>query len=328
MKSAEARRVEFKGGLISPMESKRTITGIIFNIQRFSIQDGPGIRTTVFLKGCPLRCLWCSNPESQSSIPEVAHRDSLCNGCANCLKACDQEAISLTSNNGGSTITIDRERCTNCGRCVDTCTAGALRVYGQTMSIDEVLDEVRRDMAYYSNSGGGITVGGGEPLSQADFVAELFRRCRNIGIHTIIDTCGYGNVSDLEKVLPQTDLVLYDLKVMNSKEHRKFTKKFNKVILHNIRLIVEREVPMIIRIPFIPGVNVSKENLSQIARFVSELDRGRHVDLLPYHRFGESKYKMLDRPYELTGVKPPDEEQLERALEILRQFNLDCAIQE
>lgn len=309
------------------MRSSAIVTPSVFNIQRFSIHDGPGIRTTVFLKGCPLRCLWCSNPESQSPVPEVAHRDSLCTGCGDCLKVCDEEAISLSSSDVAFKIKVDREKCNNCGKCVDVCTIRALKVYGQTMSVDGVFDEVRRDIAFYSNSGGGVTAGGGEPLGQADFVAELFRRCRRIGIHTTLDTCGYSSVSALEKVLAETDLVLFDLKLMNNRQHRRFTKRYNGVILRNARLVVAKGVPMIIRIPVIPGINDSEENLSEIARFVSELDNNLHVDLLPYHRFGESKYRMLDRDYQLTDMKPPNEEQLQRVVEIFKKYGLDCAIE-
>ncbi len=310
------------------MKSGARITGTVFNIQRFSIQDGPGIRTTVFLKGCPLKCLWCSNPESQTSLPEMAHRDSLCVGCGACVKVCDQGATRLVSNEKGFKVEIDRTKCRTCGKCVEACLAGARKIYGQTMSAEEVFNEVRRDIDFYSNSGGGVTASGGEPLSQVDFVTELFRQCKRIGIHTAIETCGYASVSDVEKILRETDLVLYDLKLVNSREHRKFTKKFNKLILSNARMIVEKRVPIIIRVPLIPGINDSEENLDGIAQFVSELDHEQQVDLLPYHRFGEGKYKMLDRDYPLCSVKPPDEKELERAVERFKRYHLDCSIKE
>jgi pyruvate formate lyase activating enzyme len=308
--------------------SSTIVTGSIFNIQRFSIQDGPGIRTTVFLKGCPLKCLWCSNPESQRTVPEIAHRDSLCNGCEKCLEVCAEKAISLRLSDEKYEIKIDRERCNSCGKCVEVCTAGALKVYGQIMSIDEVFDEVRRDSQFYANSEGGVTAGGGEPLLQADFVAELFHLCKRMGIHTALDTCGYASISVLEKVLAETDLVLFDLKMMNGRQHRRFTKMDNRIILRNARLILAKGLPMIIRIPLIPGITDSEENLVETADFISELDNKLHVDLLPYHRFGESKYKMLDRDYELTGMGSNSKEQLQRAAEIFEQRGLDCAIQE
>ena len=309
------------------MKSVERVIGNVFNIQRFSIQDGPGIRTTVFLKECPLKCLWCSNPESQSPFPEVAHRDSLCTGCGECLKACASGANSLSSIHGAPKIKIDRDKCINCGKCIDVCIAGARKAHGQRMSVDEVFDEIRRDISFYSKSGGGVTASGGEPLCQADFVTELFRWCRRIGIHTAIDTCGYASVTALKKVLSETDLVLYDMKLMNSKQHRKFTGKYNGVILRNARMIVAREVRMMIRIPFIPGVNDSEENLAETARFVLELNKNLHVDLLPYHRLGESKYTMMDREYQLKDVRSPGEEELQRAVGILRRYDLDCDIQ-
>jgi pyruvate formate lyase activating enzyme len=309
------------------MKSVATIGGYVFNIQRFSIQDGPGIRTTVFMKGCPLRCAWCSNPESQNPFPEVGHRDSLCTGCGRCQEICEEMAINVTSRDTGFSIRINRERCTNCGKCIDVCMPAALQFCGQRKSVDEVFDEVKKDSLFYSNSGGGVTAGGGEPLNQADFVAELFRRCRRVGIHTTLDTSGHSSASALEKVLAETDLVLFDLKLISNQQHRRFTKKDNWLIYQNVRLVKAKGVPMIIRIPLIPGINDS-ENLTETADFICELDSKLHVDLLPYHRFGESKYRMLDREYELIGLESPSTEQAEKAAEVFRERGLDCAIQE
>lgn len=301
---------------------------MIFNIQRFSIEDGPGIRTTVFFKGCPLRCLWCSNPESQSSIQQVAHRDSLCNGCGNCLKVCSMEAISLCKrNNGVFKIKIDRNKCNNCGKCIEVCPVGSIKFYGETMTKDEVFNEVKKDIGYYSKSQGGVTVSGGEPLAQADFVAELFGRCRRVGIHTTIDTSGYFSSSALNKVLDLVDLFLFDIKLMNREQHKQLTGEYNDVILRNARLIAEKKIPMIIRVPLIPSVNDSEDNLNEIARFILELDHTLHVDLLPYHRFGESKYEMLDMDYRLSNVRPPDDEHIYRCQDIFKKNGLDCAIQ-
>jgi pyruvate formate lyase activating enzyme len=186
------------------MKLTTELAGKVFNIQRFSIQDGPGIRTTVFMKGCPLNCLWCSNPESQSPDSDIAHRDSLCTGCGDCIPVCEEKAIRLSPNKDRFRIKINRERCVSCGKCVDTCLAEALKAYGQTLTVDEVFDEVKRDIDFYSRSEGGVTAGGGEPLMQADFVTELFRRCREIGIHTTLDTSGHGTINALKKVLVET----------------------------------------------------------------------------------------------------------------------------
>ncbi|MBI4318871.1 MAG: glycyl-radical enzyme activating protein [Chloroflexi bacterium] len=304
------------------------VTGTIFNIQRFSIQDGPGIRTTVFVKGCPLRCLWCSNPESQRRPPELGHRDSLCTGCEKCTAACDKEAIGLSSGDAGFQIEVDRSRCDNCGKCTDVCAPRALRFYGQAISVDEAFDEVRRDLDFYINSAGGVTAGGGEPLSQARFVAELFSRCHELGIHTTLDTCGYASVAALDRVLAETDLVLYDLKLMDRQEHRRYTAQYNEVIIRNARVIATRRVRMIARIPMIPGVNGSDENLTALAKLVRSLGDGVAANLLPYHRFGIAKYKALDRAYRLTEVRSPSAEQLEKAVELFRRHGVDCAVEQ
>jgi pyruvate formate lyase activating enzyme len=295
---------------------------VIFNIQRFCVQDGPGIRTTVFFKGCPLRCQWCSNPESQNDCPEVAHRNSLCNKCGRCFEICPPQAISMIDEG----VAIDRNKCNNCGKCVEVCIPEALKVYGKEMSIDEVYQDVVRDKPFYQNSGGGVTASGGEPLANADFVAELFKRCRDAGIHTCIETCGYATAGSWDKVLPYTDLVLYDLKLMDDPLHRKMTGQSNEKIMQNLRHIVDRGVPIIIRIPVIPGINDTKENLIGTARFVADRDGLKSVNLLQYHRFGESKYAMLDRKYELEKLEPQEFSQLEELKSIFKSFNLDCEV--
>jgi pyruvate formate lyase activating enzyme len=297
------------------------VKGIVFNIQRFSIQDGPGIRTTVFFKGCPLRCVWCSNPESQNSTFEIAHRNSVCKKCGRCVEACPEKAISLGEKSTG----IDRKICTECRKCVETCPFGVYQVYGKKVSVEEVYEEVIRDKPFYDNSGGGITASGGEPLLQANFVAELFKRCQENNINTCLDTCGYADTAAWEKTLPYTNLVLYDLKLMNSKTHSKWTGKSNDKILRGIRLVTEFGVPLIVRIPVIPGVNDSKENMMATALFVKELGQ-KDVNLLPYHRFGESKYTMLDRRYGLSKLRRPDDSALEILVNVFKNLDLQCKI--
>lgn len=309
------------------MKSSKDITGIVFNVQRYSIEDGPGIRTTVFLKGCPLRCLWCSNPESQQAVPELAHQDSLCTGCNDCLDVCAENAISIVSKDGKFSIKIDRDKCTKCGKCVEVCFVGALKFYGQKMTVDEVLDVVVKDKSYYAKSGGGVTIGGGEPLVQADFLAVLLNECQESGLHTAIDTCGFYSTSELDKVLPFVDLFLYDLKLIDSQKHKQFTGQDNDMILRNARLIVETGVEMYIRVPLIAGKTDSEENLGAIARYVSELDNTIHVDLVPYHRFGMGKYEMLDMSYKLVDTEYLNEEKLEKAKQVFVRYGLDCEIQ-
>lgn len=273
-----------------------------------------------------MRCLWCANPESQLPTPQVAHRASACVGCGNCQKACPENAVCLVPADGKMTVNIDRQKCVNCGACVEACAAGAIKFYGKDMTVDEVFDGILKDMGYYTRSSGGVTCSGGEPLSQADFVAELFRRCRALGINTAVETSGYGAVSTLDKMLEYTDLVLFDIKLMDREKHRQYTGVDNDVILQNVRHVAKKGVRMCIRIPVIPGVNDSEENLVETARFVAELGAKPPVDLLPYHNFGENKYAMLGCGYALKGMKPPDDATMQRCREVFLHFGLECTI--
>ena len=280
------------------------VKGIVFNIQRFSVQDGPGIRTTVFLKGCPLECPWCSNPESIKPYPEVAHVAAMCKQCGSCIKVCDLKAISFAEKG----IKIDREKCNNCGKCVEVCINDALKLFGNEVSVEEVLDEAIKDKLYYHSSDGGVTASGGEALRQARFVSALFELCHEEGIHTTLDTSGHCRQADMEMVLEHTDLVLFDLKLIDPGSHIAILKASNQPIHRNARLIVERGVPMIVRIPLIPGLTDTDENLEGVANFVRELDSELPINILPYHRMGMGKYPMLDREYKLSELQlVPDE---------------------
>jgi pyruvate formate lyase activating enzyme len=299
------------------------VTGQIFNIQRFSVQDGPGIRTTIFLKGCPLGCPWCSNPESQKTYPELAHIDALCDGCGRCREVCDPKAISL----GDRGVIIDRELCDNCGRCIEMCAPNALKLFGREISVEEAFLEAKKDELYYRNSKGGVTASGGEPLLQSEFVSAFFERCQAAGIHTTLDTCGCGSRSSLEDVLKHTDLVLFDLKLIDNEAHNEIVKVPSKPILDNAKVIAESGIPMIVRIPLIPELTDTDENIGAISRFVTELGSSvTAVNVLPYHRFGLSKYEMLDLEYELGELKPPSEEKLEAVVATLEALDLDCEI--
>lgn len=309
---------------MSNEEDTDGLKGRIFNIQRYSTDDGPGIRSTVFLKGCPLTCLWCSNPESQKTILQIGHRDSLCNQCGSCVKTCAIEAISL--NPGEKGIKIDRELCNNCGECVDICTEGALTMHGKDLTVEEVFEEVKRDEMFYRNTGGGVTASGGEPLMQAPFVAALFDRCHQVGIPTALDTSGYASHSALEQVLAHTDLVLYDLKCMNNDDSIVALGQPNKLMLENAEYVMKSEIPMIIRIPLIPGITEKTENLQKIAEFVKRVNPSTPVSVLPYHRFGVSKYRMMDMNYELGELEPIPKERLAQVAEIFDSLKLECEI--
>jgi len=300
------------------------LKGRVFNIQRYSTDDGPGIRSTVFMKGCPLNCLWCSNPESQKSYPEVGHRDTLCQQCGTCLKTCSVVAISL--NPDGKGIIIDRSLCNNCGECVKVCPQGALTMHGKDLTLEEVLDEVKRDEMFYRNTGGGVTASGGEPLFQADFVAALFERCHQVGIHTALDTSGHAPRSALEQVLVHTDLVLYDLKCMENGDSLVTVGQPNKLMLQNAEYVMKSDVPVIIRIPLIPGITEKTENLQKIAEFVRWVNPSTTVNLLPYHRLGMSKFHMMDMNYELGDLEPIIEERLVEVAGIFDSLKLECEI--
>jgi len=298
------------------------VKGTIFNIQRFSVQDGPGIRTTVFTKGCPLTCPWCSNPESIHPYPEVAHIAVMCKHCGSCIKACELEAISFEERG----IRIDREKCNNCGKCVEMCTNSALKLFGKEVSVEEVFDEIAKDKLYYHSSEGGVTASGGEPLNQARFISALFQRCHEEELHTTLDTTGHARQSDLEMVLENTDLVLFDMKLIDHGSHVATVKASNQPILRNARLIVERGVPMIVRIPLIPGLTDTNENLERIANFVQELDSKLPVNILPYHRMGMGKYPMLDREYKLSELEPLPQKRLKAIVDLFESHRLTCEI--
>jgi len=298
-----------------------SVKGLVFNIQRYSIQDGPGIRTTVFLKGCPLRCKWCSNPESQNPHREIAHRDSLCNQCGSCIAACPVHAISL----GEKSVIIDRTLCTDCGKCVEVCVPGALKIFGEEMTAAQVFKEVMKDVEFYRESGGGVTVSGGEPLFQPDFVAALFELCQQQGIHTCIETCGLASLEALEKVLKYTSLVLFDIKLVDSDKHKEWTGQPNEKIIRNLGIVIKKSVPVIIRVPLIPGVNDTREELEKIAALAGSL-KVRRVDLLPYHKFGMGKYAQLDREYSLEDFNTQTDDEVKRDRIFFTARGFDCDI--
>lgn len=295
--------------------------GIIFNIQRYSIHDGPGIRTLIFFKGCPLRCLWCSNPESQKSSPEILFSKTKCIGCGKCAEVCPKNAIIKSTDKR-----INRDICDLCLKCVETCYAEALENAGKKMTIEEIIKEIEKDRPFYEKSGGGITVSGGEPLMQPKFLKELLKICKERNINTAIETCGYVKWPIFKEVLEFVDLVLMDLKHMDSRSHEKLTGKKNEIILENIKNIAKLKKPMIIRFPLIPTYNDSIENIRKIGEFVKNLGGVDEINIIPFHRFGESKYEKLDREWTISDIKPPTQEYLEEIKKLLENYGLKVKI--
>jgi pyruvate formate lyase activating enzyme len=287
--------------------------GIIFNIQRYSIHDGPGIRTTVFLKGCPLRCFWCQNPESQETKPEILLNKSVCSLCGRCIDICPTDANCLSERGP----IIDRERCLGCGKCVEVCSSQGRTLVGREMTVDEVLEEVLRDKAFYDNSGGGITLSGGDPIMQPEFSLQLLRKCKEQGLHTVIETCGFTSWLTLKELLDHTDLILYDIKCLNPIKHQTTTGKHNRLILENAKKIAKSKA-MKVRVPLVPGFNDSVEDIRAILNFVKQkLKLGsEEIELLPYNKLGEGKYDRLDREGSRPSLEPQSEEHI-RMLEII-----------
>lgn len=300
---------------------------LIFNIQRFSIQDGPGIRTTVFFKGCPLRCQWCSNPEGQEQTIEIAHNKSMCKSCFKCVNVCPMQAMIIVD--GKSELL--RERCNHCDKCIEVCPNTALKKYGKLVSIDDIMEVILRDVPFYTNSGGGVTASGGEPLLQADAVQQLFSRCKYEGIHTCLETSGFAPQSELEKVVDVTDLFYYDLKHMDSLVHEEFTGVKNELILSNLSFLADRGARISIRIPLIPGINDSGENIGALAKFVRNLSVKEQVEvhILPYHVFGVNKYEGLGKSYPLNNFEGLDSEAdtVKKALTIIKGESLECRVE-
>ncbi len=280
----------------------------IFNIQRFSTEDGPGIRSTVFFKGCPLSCLWCHNPEGISPRPQLLWYETRCIGARDCLKACPEEALTLTPEG----MVIDRDRCTACGRCVEACPAAALEVIGRPWELEDLLAEVRKDEAFYRNSGGGVTAGGGEPMQQAPFVTAFLARCRQEGISTALDTSGIASWEAYERILPHVDLLLLDLKQMDPEAHRRMTGVPLEPILENARRFGETDVRIWVRTPIIPGHTDSRENVEAAARFIAaHMPNVERYDLLAFNNLCAAQYERLGIPFPLADAPLMRREEME-----------------
>lgn len=302
------------------------VSAPVFNIQSYSIHDGPGIRTTVFVKGCPLRCVWCANPESNAAYPELMTYSSKCTGCGRCLPACPKGAISIEPYDNKIVALTDREKCVNCGACVGACPQTAREIAGKETTVREAIDKVKGDKLFFDGSGGGMTISGGEALSHPKFSANLFAAAHAEGIHTCIESTAFAKREVVDFVFPHVDLALLDLKHMNSVEHEQLTGVLNGYILENIRYIHdELNIPVILRVPTVPGYNDSEENFRALGRFAASLGADVSVNLLPYHRLGESKSESLGRPTSL-GIEPPDNAHMEALKELLEGHGVQVEI--
>ena len=302
-----------------------TASGLVSNIQFFNLHDGAGIRTLVFLKGCPLKCRWCSNPEAINPGYELGLNRTLCNNCGKCLEVCTENALFLDD---AGTLQVDRERCTVCGECVSVCLPEALTVYGKKMSAQEVFEEVRRDEIFYQGTGGGVTISGGEPLNQPHFLGAILKLCQEAGIHTCFETSGFARPEVLATILPFTDHVLFDLKHMDSAVHKELTGQPNEIILKNAKTVADSGTPVLFRMPLIPGLNDSQENIQQTAQFIAGLGKesAQGVELMPYHRMGAGKYETLDKPYMMNGIKPSDPTHVESIRKRFDDLGSKCTV--
>ncbi len=287
--------------------------GQVFNIMKYAVHDGPGIRNTVFLKGCPLNCWWCHNPESQELKPQLTFFPNRCIGCMDCIAACKENAIKAVD---GKVVT-DLDKCKNNGDCTLVCFAEAREMAGQSMSVDQVVKELLKDKIFYDESGGGVTFSGGEPLVQKTYLLELLKEMKKLGIHTTIDTCGYASSETIKEVAGLTDLFLFDLKHMNSEKHEKYTGVPNDLILENLNILHSMGKEIIIRIPIIPGFNDSDEELNELRNYIATLKNVKEVNLLPYHNIGQEKYNRIGKPYKMKDVKEPSQDDMEYAANIM-----------
>jgi pyruvate formate lyase activating enzyme len=313
------------------------LTGRLYDIQGFSVQDGPGVRTTAFLKGCPLRCPWCHSPESQEFYPQLSWIGLRCQGTelcqSRCMKACPKGAIELGSIREDpvkgekiQTIHVKRDLCDNCGKCADVCYPAALYMCGQDYTVDELVRRLLQDKSFYETSGGGVTISGGEALSQPEFTLAVLKRLKEEGIHTALDTTGYASWSTVEKVLPYVDLFLYDLKHMDSDKHKAVIGVPNEPILDNAKRLAAAGAKLQVRIPVIPMFNNDEANIRKTAEFCKSLGEAVvSVQLLPYHNLGVMKYlRISDKP--VAEATPPSDEFMQKLKDMMSEYGLHVTI--
>jgi len=297
--------------------------GLISHVQKYSTRDGPGIRDTVFFKGCPLGCLWCSNPELIRPRPDVLYDRNLCEQCGTCISACPQGALAFDDDHR---VVVDRQACRASGECVSACPEGALEMVGREIGVDALVTELLKDSVFYETSGGGVTFSGGEPLYQSGFVRQVAEKLKESGIHTALDTCGDVSWHRFEEVLDVIDLVLYDMKVADRDAHTQLTGRDNDFILANARMLAMQGKPMHIRLVVVPGLNDSRDELSARMEIVNEFSTVEQVDLLPYHRYGVGKYERLGLDYPLVEVEEHTTEEVEVMRQYLERFGIPVTV--
>jgi len=304
------------------MNDNSALRGLVFAIKRSVVEHGPGLRTTLFLKECPLGCVWCSTPECQSVEPQLSFYSMRCIGCGACVEACPRDAqiVSPTERR------VLWEKCDNCGECTEVCPSMALEMSGKRLTVEQVMNVIERDMSYYRISRGGVTFSGGEPTAQPEFLVSCLKKCKELGIRTALDTCGFTKWSSLEKILPYVDLFLYDIKHMDSRKHKQFTGFGNELILENLQRTSQQGKPIWITVALIPGYNDSKENLSQTAEFVKTLGAVEKVLLLPYNYLADTRHSYIGRNYELGHVAPHSKEDMMAFLKIFSRLGVKAEL--
>ncbi|MCP3933585.1 MAG: glycyl-radical enzyme activating protein [Bacteroidetes bacterium] len=298
-------------------------SGLIFDIKRFAINDGPGIRVSIFLKGCLLSCAWCHNPEGISPKVQKMYTASKCIGAKDCMEICPNEALTLTPNG----IVTDTDACELCGKCASVCPTKAIEMSGYTESVENLVKIIEKERIFFDQSGGGVTISGGEPLLQSSFLIELLDACGRKGIHRTVDTTGFAKTDILLEVAKRTDLFLFDLKHMDSGKHKEWTGISNELILHNLKVLAETGANSIIRIPLIKGVNADAENIKQTAMFIASLPGDKKtVNLLPYHNIAIKKHEKLGQEYLSKNMQEPSEEEHKSALNIFAEYGVEAKI--
>ena len=295
---------------------------LVLSISRMTVHNGPGIRTLILFKGCPLRCVWCSTPESQSSEPEVSFRLDRCIRCGCCAAVCPEGAIDITRD----TARIDRALCTVCGKCAEVCSAEAITILGKWMTVQELVREVAKDKVFHKHSGGGVTISGGEALLDPEFTLELVRALVEDGVSVGVDTSGQVPWASIEQLLPYVDFFLWDIKHMDPERHKELTGASNELILRNLRAVSERGTPIYLRIPIMPGLNDSPENIAATCEFARGLSSLVEVDLLPLHHLGKARYDSLDRPYPIADLRLVPDPVIQELKALVESYGLEACV--